>query len=991
MVARAGLDPMPPSPSEQPSLYASTSSSGLADGLGRRWIAFDREEGTILERLVVRPELAAFDALLRDRVDRLAALDDERIARPRTLVRGQAGSLVAVAEFVPGIRLADVLEVAVDEGDVPGVDAALGFLLDVLPALCGLHAGAGFAHGTIAPSRIVITPAGQIVLLDAIYGEALSRLRFSRRRLWTEFGLAVRPISGPAALDAQSDVAQVALAGVMLLLGRPLDLQDLVNGLSTVLGDVREIAQIRGSAEFGARLSAFLERALPFFPDQPFATADDALIEIRDLAAVMGGLEPCRVALHEMVGRLLPDGDRTAFATHQAAIDEPSRADELWPIDDGLTSVMIGAEQDGDSPADAGDVEDVEIDVDSIVDEEPYCLVQDDDAGDPLAIEGFEAPVLSWHTADARTQQPEPALCQNALHPAAAGEAHRDVPTLDLHSPPAPLPQTVERLASFDETDIDRLTGGGHSDRDDGGVPADDERPGLTDAHPHPLDRAEWRPEPSAAASEPSHLTHTELEPVAGIAHSDSPSTDVAASTVAAESASSTRLRRTKKSRSARARKDRLRSARAEAPTATPPEAPSDPQPATGATAGGWLVHPDRVAVFDPAPQSPAQAPPVVVPFPAPAMPVPPSAPRPAVPTLAPVIYPPVAAPPPPVASFPLPVPAPPPAPPVPAPSYAAPWSAPLATPAPPLSMLGGPLTAVKLKAPVSSPRPDRVSHTTDIYAAPVAQPVVEAPPAFPWRIAAAVVTVIIVAVVAGRAYMPGSGSGDLDPGIAAADIAAAAEAAPPFVPPAAPTGRLEVETQPPGARVLLNGQPAGQTPLTLDAVPAGRHTITLVTGSGTVRRTVRVEADRTARLDVPIFSGWVAVFAPITVEVSSGGRVIGTTEEPRIMLSPGRHALTLTNRALGYRTVQTVDIEPGQVRTLTLDPRGNVNINATPWAEVWIDGQKAGDTPLANVKLPLGTREIVFRHPQLGERRRTVTVRADAAIAVSVDLGGSP
>ena len=74
-------------------------------------------------------------------------------------------------------------------------------------------------------------------------------------------------------------------------------------------------------------------------------------------------------------------------------------------------------------------------------------------------------------------------------------------------------------------------------------------------------------------------------------------------------------------------------------------------------------------------------------------------------------------------------------------------------------------------------------------------------------------------------------------------------------------------------------------------------------------------------------------------------------------------------------------------MRSVTLDPRGTVNLNASPWAEVWIDGRKVGDTPIANLQLPLGIREVIFRHPQFGERRVTVTVKGDAPAAVSVDM----
>ena len=179
----------------------------------------------------------------------------------------------------------------------------------------------------------------------------------------------------------------------------------------------------------------------------------------------------------------------------------------------------------------------------------------------------------------------------------------------------------------------------------------------------------------------------------------------------------------------------------------------------------------------------------------------------------------------------------------------------------------------------------------------------------------------------------------------------------------------------------------AGESPVALDGIAAGRHTVTFVTSSGSVKRTIRVEAGRTAKLDVPIFSGWVGIYAPFVLDVVEGGHVIGTTEEPRILLSPGKHELTLVNRELGYSSAQTVDIEPGEVKSISIDPRGHVSLNATPWAEVWIDGRKVGDTPVANLELPLGVREVTFRHPQFGERRVIVTVKGNTPAAISIDM----
>jgi hypothetical protein len=305
----------------------------------------------------------------------------------------------------------------------------------------------------------------------------------------------------------------------------------------------------------------------------------------------------------------------------------------------------------------------------------------------------------------------------------------------------------------------------------------------------------------------------------------------------------------------------------------------------------------------------------------------------------------------------------------------------------------------VKLKdAPARRP-PRTDQPVEDIYSAPLPPPSADEPSAFPWKLAAGALVAMTVLIVAGRAYLP-AGSATEEPSTSAAVTKPASTTTPPGTrtstpPPSATpavaataaTGRLEIETQPAGAQIVLDGKPVGESPLALDTVPVGRHTVSLTSASGTVKRTIRIESGRTLKIDVPIFSGWVAIFAPFVVEVAEGGRGIGTTEESRLMLSPGRHVLTLTNRELGYSSVETVEIEPGEVRTVSLDPRGTVNLNATPWAEVWIDGKKAGDTPLAGLKLPLGIQEITFRHPDFGERKVTVTVKGNAPAALSVKM----
>ena len=947
-----------------PALGASTSSSGYTDGLGRRALAFDREDGTMLERLVVRAELSAFERSLRERLERIAALDDERLARPRSIERSPDGSLIVLSEFVPGSRLSDLLDATAQQGAVPGVDVALGFLLDVFPALVGLHAGGGFAHGAITPGRTVLTPAGQVVLLDGIFGDALARLHYSRHRLWREFGIAMPPAAGPPRFDAAADIAQTVLSAVMLVLGRPISEDEYPDSITSLLVEVVDVAQIRGSSEFAAALQRFLQRCLPVPGRRPYSAADDALIDARDLARALG-VEACRRAFLEFIEQQDTSGQG---APSRETDDESTDYAYAYGVEDAYTSGTNG-DGEGEDDEDPGIEIDLELDEPGAAEED---TVYDLDAGgaDEASVEETPAeeppaPFAAESFAEALREPDRPSetfdTTSSADEPAATTDFADPLPVADE---PAPV-IADETSASFGE------------------VPDE------------PAASFDTATDAAAAAAD------TDVEESAAVADV---TPEPAYEDTAAESGSaapeleedSKNSRRRKRSRSARSRKDKLRSAARPQPLAPkpppppalpPPPPPPPPAPiavAPPAKAGGWHVESSRPS-FEPkqSPEPPpfASAPAAVPPPPAPFANTPPA----------------VTPPPPPFATPPAPVTpvivAPPPAPPPIA--LAPPPQRPiaLAPPAPPpialqqpAAVAPPPASAPKLKLKSETiavaprkPKPDPVE---DLYA-PRPAPRDQGTSQFPWKIASGALVVLVAGLVGWRALTAGGSDEPKRPPVETAAAAPPAAAAPAMAPR---MGRVQIETQPPGARVLLDGKPAGESPTTLE-VPAGRHTLTLATATGSVRRTIRVEAGKTLTVDVPIFSGWVDVNAPIILDVAEDGKSIGTTEQNRLLLRPGRHVLTFSNRDLDYTSTHTLDVEPGEVKTLNLDPRGSANLNAIPWAEVWIDGKKAGETPLANLQVPLGTHEIVFKHPQFGERRMTTTIRANAPIALSVDL----
>jgi len=130
---------------------------------------------------------------------------------------------------------------------------------------------------------------------------------------------------------------------------------------------------------------------------------------------------------------------------------------------------------------------------------------------------------------------------------------------------------------------------------------------------------------------------------------------------------------------------------------------------------------------------------------------------------------------------------------------------------------------------------------------------------------------------------------------------------------------------------------------------------------------------------------GGVKVTAPFELQVFENGKLLGVTAGP-IALVEGPHALDLVNDSLEFKSHANTTVKPGQITSLAITiPQGRLSVNAVPWAEVLIDGNDMGQTPLANLPVAIGQHDVVFRHPQLGEQKQTVVVKATTPTRISV------
>lgn len=195
---------------------------------------------------------------------------------------------------------------------------------------------------------------------------------------------------------------------------------------------------------------------------------------------------------------------------------------------------------------------------------------------------------------------------------------------------------------------------------------------------------------------------------------------------------------------------------------------------------------------------------------------------------------------------------------------------------------------------------------------------------------------------------------------------------------PVAGTGRLQIESTPDHARVSVDGRDRGETPLTIDVSP-GNHQVVLQAPTGTIRRTVAVAQGQTTEVSEAIFSGWLHVSSPIELTVSEGARRLTLNERNQVMIEPGSHEVRFENRRLRFAATRRLDVRPFEMTSVTIElPLSPLQVTSSEPADVSIDGEMVGETPLTNRTLPVGLHEFVVTSRLNETRRITVTVTTE-------------
>jgi len=216
---------------------------------------------------------------------------------------------------------------------------------------------------------------------------------------------------------------------------------------------------------------------------------------------------------------------------------------------------------------------------------------------------------------------------------------------------------------------------------------------------------------------------------------------------------------------------------------------------------------------------------------------------------------------------------------------------------------------------------------------------------------------------------------------------------------PPVTTGKMTVNTDPPGAEVEVDGEKRGRSPLSL-SLTAGAHTLVVRANgqSKTVPITIAAGADVSQYLDLPKagsgFGQLQVRTEPAGARISIDGTPLGKTPMTIIEVTPGEHSVTLESD-LGTVT-QKVTIEAGVQASLMVPMGSQTAAAASGWltvtspleVELRENGRLLGTSGIDRIMLAVGKHDIELVNELVGfKEMRTVQVTPGRVASLNLSI----
>ncbi len=293
-----------------------------AGGMGKvykaRNVITDRVEAlkVLLPDLTNETEVA--DRFMRE-IKVLASLSHPNIAALHTAVRVD-NQLLMVMEFIEGRTVEDRLK----DGPIPPGEAA-GYISQALSALAFAHEH-GVVHRDIKPANMMITPGGQLKVMDFGIAKAAAdrRLTMTGTTPGSLCYMSPEQVKGSADLDARSDLYSVGVS-----------LYEMVTGTRPFKGDSDYSIMV-------AHLEQVPVPPIEIDPTLPVALNEIILTAIqKDRENRFQSAQAFRTALESVAASLGPPARPSATATRpQAAATVPQAAAPPPPLAPTVTRAV---------------------------------------------------------------------------------------------------------------------------------------------------------------------------------------------------------------------------------------------------------------------------------------------------------------------------------------------------------------------------------------------------------------------------------------------------------------------------------------------------------------------------------------------------------------------------------------------------------------------------------------------------------------------------
>jgi len=211
-------------------------------------------------------------------------------------------------------------------------------------------------------------------------------------------------------------------------------------------------------------------------------------------------------------------------------------------------------------------------------------------------------------------------------------------------------------------------------------------------------------------------------------------------------------------------------------------------------------------------------------------------------------------------------------------------------------------------------------------------------------------------------------------------------------------TGTISLSSSPSGVSVYLDGKYKGATPLILNGIPIGSHTIKLTkSGYNDFSKTVTVSSGKNSLISESLSeqTGIISLSSsPSGASVYLDGKYKGTT--PLILngIPIGSHTIKLTKSGYNdFSKTVTVSSDKNSLISESLSEQtGIISLSSSPsGVSVYLDGKSKGTTPLILNGIPIGSHTIKLTKSGYNDVFKTVTVSSGKTSSISKNLSLNP